>query len=92
MSIQKTITLTEKGAKAGPNFNIYYSVNTVTYTFLQLATLNTIGSSVVVTLPDNARTIKLVSLGNCSNEIIHTIPGQSLGDFNLLDFDKLDFN
>ena len=92
MSIQKTITLTDKGGKAGPQFNVYYSLNGLTYVFLQLVTLNTIGASVVVTLPDNARLIKLVSLGLCSNEIVHGIPGASLGDFSPLDFDKLDFN
>ena len=92
MSIQKTITLTAKGTKAGPNFDIYYSTNGSTYTFLELVTLNGIGSSVIITIPNNSRTIKLVSLGNCNNEVIHTIPGQSLGDFSPLDFDTLDFN
>ena len=41
---------------------------------------------------DDTRLVKLVSLGDCSNEVIHAIPGASLGDFSILDFDKLDFN
>jgi hypothetical protein len=90
MSIQKTITLTEKGAKAGPNFNIYYSADGITYTLLETVILNGRGAFVVITIPDNTALIKLTSLGNCTNSVIHEIV--SLGDFNPIEFDKLDFN
>lgn len=92
MSIQKTITLTDKGGKAGPTFNVYYSINGTLYVFLETVLLEAIGSYVIVTLPNNARAIKLVSMGDCTNDVIHGIPGASLGDFSPLDFDILDFN
>jgi len=91
MSQYKTITLTEAGAKAGPTFNIYWSADGTTFTFLQTAILSSVGSTINITLPDNARVIRLTSIGNCSNSVTEGIPGASLGDFSI-DFNQLDFN
>jgi hypothetical protein len=91
MSIQKTITLSEKGAKAGPAFNIYWTANGNTFTFLETVVLSSVGTSVVITLPDNAIAVKLTSIGNCTNSVTNSIPGVTLGDF-AIDFDQLDFN
>jgi hypothetical protein len=91
MSLYKTITLTEKGAKAGPSYDIYWSADGTIFTFLQTAVLSSIGSTINITLPNNARVIRLTSIGNCSNSVTEGIPGVTLGDFTI-DFDQLDFN
>ena len=91
MSIYKTITLTEKGAKSGPSYDIYWSANGSTFVFLETAILSSVGSTINITLPDNAKVIRLTSRGECSNSVTEGIPGVTLGDF-ALDFDQLDFN
>ena len=91
MSIQKTITLSEKGAKAGPAFNIYWTADGTIFVFLEAVVLSSVGSSVIVTLPDNAIAIRLTSLGDCTNSVTNSIPGVTLGDF-AIDFDQLDFD
>jgi hypothetical protein len=91
MSIYKTITLSEKGAKAGPAFNIYWTADGNIFTFLETVILNSIGASVIITLPNNAIAIKLTSIGNCTNSVTNSIPGVTLGDF-AIDFNQLDFN
>jgi hypothetical protein len=91
MSLYKTITLTEKGVKAGPTFNIYWSADGTTFTFLQTAILSSVGSTINITLPDNARVLRLTSIGDCGNSVTEGIPGVTLGDF-ALDFNQLDFN
>jgi hypothetical protein len=91
MSIQKTITLSEKGAKAGPAFNIYWTADGTIFTFLETVVLNNVGASVIITLPDNAIAIRLTSLGDCTNSVTNSIPGVTLGDF-AIDFDQLDFD
>lgn len=91
MSIYKTITLSEKGAKAGPAYDIYWTADGVVFTFLETVVLNSVGTSVVITLPDNAIAVKLTSIGNCTNSVTNSIPGVTLGDF-AIDFDQLDFD
>ena len=91
MSIYKTITLSEKGAKAGPAFNIYWTADGTIFVFLEAVVLSSVGSSVIVTLPDNAIAIRLTSLGDCTNSVTNSIPGVTLGDF-AIDFDQLDFD
>lgn len=92
MAISRKITLTEKGANAGPVFALYYSLDCSTYTFQENVTLPTATSYVIVSLPDNTQCIKLISLGECTNEVIQTNPTVNTGDFYLLDFDYFDFN
>ena len=91
MSIYKTITLSEKGAKAGPAFDIYWTADGVVFTFLETVVLNSVGASVIITLPNNAIAVKLTSIGDCTNSVTNPIPGVTLGDFDI-DFDQLDFN
>jgi hypothetical protein len=91
MSIYKTITLTEKGAKSGPTYNIYWSADGTIFTFLQAVVLSSVGSTINITLPNNAVVIRLTSLGDCTNSVTNPIPGVTLGDF-AIDFDQLDFN
>ena len=91
MSLYKTITLTEAGAKAGPTYDIYWSADGTIFEFLQTAVLSSVGSTINITLPDNARVIRLTSRGVCSNSVTEGIPGVTLGDF-AIDFDQLDFN
>ena len=86
-----TITLTEKIKKAGPDFEIYYSDDCNNYTYLQTIQLANIGDAVNVTVPNTSSCIKLVSLGDCGNSVVHVIPGALGGDFNI-DFSFLDFN
>jgi hypothetical protein len=87
----KTITLTDKGTKAGPNFSVYYSIDGISFTFLEITTLSSIGSTIVVTIPDATKILRLISIGNCGNEVSHLVPGSTLGDF-WIDFSQYDFN
>jgi hypothetical protein len=87
----KTITLSEKGAKAGPAFDIYWTADGVVFTFLETVVLNSVGASVIITLPNNAIAVKLTSIGDCTNSVTNAIPEVTLGDFDI-DFDQLDFN
>lgn len=91
MSIYKTITLSEKGAKAGPAFNIYWTADGTIFTFLETVVLSSVGASVIITLPNNAIAVKLTSIGECTNSVTNSIPGVTLGDF-AIDFDQLDFD
>lgn len=91
MAINKKITLTDKGIKAGPVFAAYYSIDCITYTFIQNITLASVNDYVIVSVPDTTHCIKLTSTGVCSNSIIQTVPGALNGDFGF-DFSQLDFN
>lgn len=91
MSLYKTITLTEKGAKAGPTFEVYWSADGLTFLFLQTITLSFIGDNRIIILPDNAISIRLVSVSTCTNSVTNPIPGITLGDF-ALDFNQYDFD
>jgi hypothetical protein len=73
MSIQKKITLTDKGVNAGPTYNVSYSSDCVAYTASVNVTLGYISASAVVNVPDNTQCIKLTSIGDCTNEIIKYI-------------------
>jgi len=89
--ITLTITLTEKFKKAGPNYEVYYSDDCNDYTYLETIELPNIGDDVNVTVPYTSSCIKLVSLGDCTNAVVHVIPGALGGDFNI-DFSFADFN
>jgi hypothetical protein len=73
MSIQKKITLTDKGINAGPLYNVSYSSDCAVYTSSVNVILSSISESVVVNVPDNTLCIKLTSIGDCTNEIIQYI-------------------
>jgi hypothetical protein len=73
MSIQKTITLTDKGVNSGPTYTLSYSSDCVEYTSSVNVTLSSISSSVVVNVPENTQCIKLTSIGDCTNEVIQNI-------------------
>jgi hypothetical protein len=66
-NINKQITLTEKGGAAGPYFDVYYSTDCSTYTISSDGSnvyLPSIGSNVIVTVPDTSICIKLVNKSN----------------------------
>lgn len=92
MAISKKITITEAGVNSGPTYDVYYSLDGSTYTFLETVTLSGLGASVIVSVPDTTQYIKLVSIGTCTNEVIEPVPGASSGDFNNDDFSPLDFS
>jgi len=91
MAINKKITLTDKGIKAGPVFAAYYSIDCISYTFIENITLASVDDYAIVSVPDTTHCIKLVSTGQCSNFVINTVPGALNGDFGF-DFSQLDFN
>ena len=86
-----TITLTEKFKKAGPTYEVYYSDECNDYIYSETIQLVNIGDAVNLTVPNTSSCIKLVSLGDCSNAVVHVIPGALGGDFNI-DFSFADFN
>lgn len=94
MAINRTITITTKGANSGPYYAVYYSVDLgcSTFIFEENVYLPYIGSSVTIGVPDNTQCIRLVSLGTCDNGVTEVNPVVNQGDFYLLDFNYLDFN
>ena len=70
MSIQKTITLTDKGVNAGPTYTLSYSSDCVSYTSYGIVTLSELGDTTIVSVPDNTQCIKLTSIGECTNEVV----------------------
>lgn len=87
-----TITLIDDGANSGPIYEVYSSPDGVNFTFLQNVTLTDVGDTAVVLFPENGVVCKLVNINsNCSNSIVHVIPGSLAGDFSF-DFSQLDFN
>ena len=72
MSIQKTITLTDKGVNAGPTYTLSYSSDCVTYTSFGIVTLSEVGDTTIVNVPDNTICIKLTSIGECTNEVVQS--------------------
>lgn len=92
MAVERIITLTDKGANSGPNYGLYYSFDCVTYTYQENVNLPYIGSSIVVSIPDNTQCVRLVSLGTCTNYEDKTAPDVNEGDFSMLDWSYLDFN
>lgn len=88
----KKITLTEKGIKAGPQFAVYYSNDCNNYVRYESdITLASVDAYAIILVPDTVQCIKLTALGECSNSVIHTVPGALSGDFSF-DFNQLDFN
>ncbi len=77
-NINRQITLTGKGADAGPYFDVYYSTDCINYTICVDGTavyLPLVGSTVIVTVPDNAACLKLVNRSpECNgNNVIESI-------------------
>ena len=74
---QKTITLTQLGTDAGPNFSVQYSTDCVNYTpspDCENVYLPTVGSSIVCSIDSNTACIRLVSLAEkCGNEVVKNI-------------------
>ena len=91
MAINKQITLTEKAVNAGPNFDVYYTLNGTTFSFVSTVYLPALGASAIVSVPDTTLYIKLQSKGICTNEVVNPVPNAILGDFGI-DYDPLDFN
>lgn len=76
--INRIVTLTQKGATSGPLYDIYYSLNCVSYTLCvdgNNVNLPTVGSTATVTLPDNSACLKLInqSVGCNNNEVIQVL-------------------
>jgi len=93
MAINRTISITFKGANSGPFYELYYSIDLgcSTFVYQENVYLPFIGSEVTVSVPDNTQCIKLVSLGTCDNSETEVNPAVNQGDFYLLDFNCLDF-
>ena len=69
MLVQRTITLQNKGVAAGPFYNVYYSLDCVTYTFAANVFLPYVGSTANVVVDNDAQCIKMVcSQGTCIDE------------------------
>ena len=67
--INKTITLTEKGRSAGPDYSVFYSTDCTNYTLANASvSLPNIGSTAVVSVADNTLCIKLVNLSPTCND------------------------
>lgn len=78
--ILKKVTITQQGATSGPLYDIFYSIDGVTYTLCvdgDNVSLPAVGSYVVVTVPDTANFIKAVNLhpGCNGNDIIINFGG-----------------
>jgi len=74
-NVLKKVTITEQGSTSGPLYDIYYSIDGVTYTLCvdgDNVALSSVGSYVVVTVPDTANFIKAVNLhpGCNGNDVI----------------------
>ena len=79
-TIYKTITLTQQGSTSGPLYDIYYSIDGVTYTLCpdgDNVTLSSVSSSVVVSVDSAANFIKAVNLhpGCNGNDVIVNFGG-----------------
>jgi hypothetical protein len=74
-NVLKKVTITQQGSTSGPLYDIFYSVDGVTYTLCvdgDNVALSSVGSYVVVTVPDTANFIKAVNLhpGCNGNDVI----------------------
>jgi hypothetical protein len=79
-TILKKITITAQGSTSGPLYDIYYSVDGVTYTLCpdgNNVSLPTVGSSVIVSVDSTANFIKAVNLhpGCAGNDVIINFGG-----------------
>ena len=76
-NITRQITLTESGADSGPLYDIYYSTDCINYTIAidgNDVSLPSVGSTYVVTIPDNTTCIKLVNINSlCTNNVIENL-------------------
>jgi len=71
-NINKLITLTDK-SDAGPYFDVFYSTDCISYTIAvdgNNVYLPNVGSTVVVTVPEETVCMKLTSEGTCTNSVI----------------------
>lgn len=89
--MQKIIKLTEKGVNSGPYYDVYYSLDLSTYVFVTTLYLPGVDASETITIPDTTVSIKLVSKGVCTNDVIRILPDIIQGDFNA-DYNPYDFN
>lgn len=87
----KKITLTDNSVNSGPVYAVYQSLDCNTFTLVQNVTLVNVGDSAIVNVNNNVQCIKLISLGLCTNQVTHVVPGALSGDFSY-DFSQLDFN
>jgi hypothetical protein len=77
-NINRQITLTSKGTNSGPLYDVFYSLDCINYTLCidgSNVSLPNIGSTAIITLPDNTECLKLVNLtiGCGSNSEIQII-------------------
>lgn len=64
------IQLTSKAVNAGPFFDVYYSTDCNSYTFSNRVNLQTTASIDYANIEETSTCIKLVSIGNCTNEVV----------------------
>lgn len=77
-NVNRIVTLTEKGATSGPIYDIYYSLNCVSYTLCvdgNNVNLPSAGSTATVTLPEESACLKLInqSVGCNNNEVVQVL-------------------
>ena len=78
--ILKKVTITQQGSTSGPLYDIFYSIDGITYTICvdgDNVVLAPVGSFVIVTVPDTANYIKAVNLhpGCNGNDVIVNFGG-----------------
>jgi hypothetical protein len=70
-NVNRIVTLTSKGNSSGPLYDVYYSLNCISYSLCidgNDVNLPSVGATATVTLPEESNCIKLVNLSpGCSN-------------------------
>ena len=70
------VTLSSADAGSGPNYNVLYSTDCISYSAANPATitLNNVGSQAYITVPDTAQCIKLTNINsNCTNSVTSSL-------------------
>jgi hypothetical protein len=74
-NVNRIITLTSKGNSSGPLYDVYYSLNCISYSLCvdgNDVNLPTVGATATVTLPEESTCLKLINLsaGCNNNEVV----------------------
>lgn len=70
------VTLSSADAGSGPNYDVFYSTDCVSYSAAAPATVSlpTIGSQATITVPDNTQCVKLTNINsNCVNSVSSSV-------------------
>lgn len=70
------VTLSSADAGSGPNYNVLYSTDCISYSAANPATitLNNVGSQAYITVPDTTQCIKLTNINsNCTNSVTSSL-------------------